>query len=754
VAELDAPYRPSKWIISPAADLALLVATPLAIVPLVAIAGRQISAEVIFLYVAAFASIGHHLPGYLRAYGDRELFARFRWRFLLAPPIALAVAVSFTWSGLHGLELLLLGWATWHILMQTYGFVRIYDMKSGAATAASAWIDFLLCASIFAAGIIFSQSRLLGIVETLMLAGLPVPNPTILTYAQWFVGGAAVLMLVVSIAQAIGQSARGAGNPVKWLLVLSTAWLYWVCGSLTTNLLVGVAMFEIFHALQYYAIVWSFNRRRARLARNQLGPLAALFGDAWWCLWCYIAAIAAFGSLRLLSAGLLESTTQNLLLALLAASTMLHFYYDGFIWKVREPATQVNLGIDQHAAAARSNFPLAHPLRWALLLIGVATFYGLEQSGYFLGDADDDRRRLALLADWSPEVPELQLRLSAAALADGDAARAVEQARRAVAAQPRSHAAHGALGTALLRSGHYEESAIHLRQAIALGSPQWENHLDLGQALAHLGALDEAEQAFVTADRMHPRCGRVHVAWGDALARGANPTQSLVKYRLALAFDSETPEVRAAVAQALSAAGQHREAIAAARNGAAASPQSAAAQLVLGDAYFASANYSAARRAFAAAVDLAPEWAEARYRLGATQLQRGEFAAAQESLQQAVRLQNDHGLACFQLANVYLLSGQLPRAAATYRRCSELLPVFPDAHNNRGAVLFELGDLSAAAEAYRSALRLAPDRPDSHYNLALVLLRQGERDAARVHVQRAIELGLAPSAEVAAAIAE
>ena len=143
------------------------MATPLAIVPLVAIVGQQVSAEVIFLYVAAFASIGHHLPGFLRAYGDRELFQRFRWRFLLAPPVALGVALLFSWSHLHGLELLLLAWATWHVLMQTYGFMRIYDAKAGAVDATSAWLDFWLCVAIFAAGIVFSPARVFGIVETL-----------------------------------------------------------------------------------------------------------------------------------------------------------------------------------------------------------------------------------------------------------------------------------------------------------------------------------------------------------------------------------------------------------------------------------------------------------------------------------------------------------------------------------------------------------------------------------------------------------
>ena len=43
------------------------------------------SAEDIYLFVAAFGAMGHHLPGMIRAYGDRALFQRFRWRFICAP---------------------------------------------------------------------------------------------------------------------------------------------------------------------------------------------------------------------------------------------------------------------------------------------------------------------------------------------------------------------------------------------------------------------------------------------------------------------------------------------------------------------------------------------------------------------------------------------------------------------------------------------------------------------------------------------
>src|SRR5690606_7793123 len=126
------PHGASPWIISAWWDLNFLIATPLAIVPLVMAVERWwMTPETVALWVVSFASIGHHLPGFMRAYGDRELFCRFRWRFLLAPPLMLALAGLFALRGSHGLEVILLFWATWHALMQTYGFMRIYDLKRG-----------------------------------------------------------------------------------------------------------------------------------------------------------------------------------------------------------------------------------------------------------------------------------------------------------------------------------------------------------------------------------------------------------------------------------------------------------------------------------------------------------------------------------------------------------------------------------------------------------------------------------------------
>ena len=71
------------------------------------------------------------MPGLLRAYGDRELFRRFRWRFILVPLVLVPVCGMFFFDQLVGMKLVVLAWGVWHFLMQTYGFARIYDMKAG-----------------------------------------------------------------------------------------------------------------------------------------------------------------------------------------------------------------------------------------------------------------------------------------------------------------------------------------------------------------------------------------------------------------------------------------------------------------------------------------------------------------------------------------------------------------------------------------------------------------------------------------------
>ena len=76
--------RSPLWILSGVRDLLLFVGTPALILPVVLIAEHYFPANNLYILVAAFGALGHHLPGMMRAYGDRQLFQRFKTRFILS----------------------------------------------------------------------------------------------------------------------------------------------------------------------------------------------------------------------------------------------------------------------------------------------------------------------------------------------------------------------------------------------------------------------------------------------------------------------------------------------------------------------------------------------------------------------------------------------------------------------------------------------------------------------------------------------
>src|SRR4026209_2344919 len=93
----------SPWILSPVLDNLLFIGAPLICIAVFLPVRSVWGSENLSLFLLAFFTFGHHLPGFIRAYGDRNLFARYRWRFLLAPPVILAATLWFSARDLHGL---------------------------------------------------------------------------------------------------------------------------------------------------------------------------------------------------------------------------------------------------------------------------------------------------------------------------------------------------------------------------------------------------------------------------------------------------------------------------------------------------------------------------------------------------------------------------------------------------------------------------------------------------------------------------
>jgi tetratricopeptide (TPR) repeat protein len=684
------------WIISPTWDLVCLVATPAAIFPALWLLGRHVvSPEQVYLAAFAFASFGHHLPGFLRAYGDRRLFAQYRWRFLLAPPLICAVVLLFAWQDLHGLILIMFVWATWHVLMQSYGLLRIYDAKRGNLSRTSARLDLLACLAIFAAGIVFSEARLVGLADDLWQTGLPVFTPGQLQAAKWLVGAGTAGLICVYLAHALHAWHRGVA--VSWqklALVLSTGGLYWASGSVSTNVLVGVAMFDIFHAVQYFAIVWVYNRQVVGKSTERMPAVGLLFRGRAWSLGLYAAAIALYGAGFFALQSLENLAAEQAATILFTTSACLHFYYDGFIWKISQRRTRRDLQLadaspqnspgDQSGfAPARTARPITlwHGWKWAALALVAAALVVLERRQGEVQQADE-YRQLVRTAAIAPNLPDVQSRLCHAALDRGETQRALAVAERAVALRPRSSVAHEDLAAALQQAGRLAQAESALRVAVRRAPRRWRSRLALAQVLRQSEDWNQAERSYRNAAQLAPENAGIQRQWAEMRIAAQRFEQALPVLKRALQLDHQS--------------------------------------------------------------------AETHYLLGVARMQTQQFPEADEAFQHALRLAPRHTQARFQLGNLNYLTGDFETATQRFRQCLQFDPQFCDAHNNLGAALAEQQRWREAADCYRRALKLRPGDANANYNLGLVLLQTGDRAAARSRLRRAAALGRPPGPALAA----
>src|SRR5205085_2360541 len=369
---LTAP-RKTLWILNSWRDLILYVGTPLFLLPMFLLAQARWSAQDIYLFVAAFGAMGHHLPGMIRAYGDRALFERFRWRFIFAPIFLLAICTAFTWWDLKGIILIVFFWGVWHGMMQTYGFCRIYDAKMGSFAALTRRLDFGACAIWFAAAVFLSSKRMTDTLEAYYASGAPFVPPWLLHGAQqtlWFAAIAVSILFLVNFSKMWWVGKRP--NPVKLALLATSISFWWYCNNGVTNILAGIALFEVFHDVQYLSLVWIYNRNRVEKDSSIGGFMRFVFRRSGSLVGLYIGLVFAYGSLGLLKEVQIE-TVKRALTGLVAASGLLHFYYDGFIWKVRERATREHLGLTGGSAAAATAqlIPswLLHGLKWVAVFV-------------------------------------------------------------------------------------------------------------------------------------------------------------------------------------------------------------------------------------------------------------------------------------------------------------------------------------------------------------------------------------------------
>lgn len=542
------------WILDSWRDLILYVGTPLLIIPLFLLAQARWSAQEIYLFVAAFGALGHHLPGMIRAYGDRALFERFRWRFIIAPIFLLVVCVGFYFwdTTTNPVVMIVFAWGVWHGMMQTYGFGRIYDAKMGSFAAVTRRLDFATCGIWFAAGVILSPARMTDTLSGLYECGLPFISPTAIHALQQgllFVALAASILWVANYVRTWIGGARQ--NPVKLALFITSIAFWWYCNNGVANILAGIALFEVFHDVQYLSLVWIYNRNRVEKDSSIGGFMRFVFRRSGSLVGLYIGLVFAYGSIGYLNHHIGIDTITRVLTGIVAASGLLHFYYDGFIWKVREKSTRQSLGLAGGTADVTLSGFLpgwaVHGTKWAVAFV-------LPLTAMWFGrvyQAPPEAERTGLVAADLPASARAHFNHGAVLQKFGRLDEAADQYYAALRSDPNYVKVHINLAQLFVTQAKLEDAQKHYQRALQLEPHNGEVHSGYAYLLERLGRADEAQAEYENGIRLTPKSALLFYTYGAFLDKRGKLDGAITQYRRALEVDAHYVDAHAELATAL-----------------------------------------------------------------------------------------------------------------------------------------------------------------------------------------------------------
>jgi hypothetical protein len=353
------------WHVSPLVDsLAYHWSWTFALAPMLMFGNSKADYIGIWAVVMALNFAHRHLSVPL-VYTDTELLKQRPVVFALAPLLVVAVFVAepllvadTTWNKMFLVIASVSGaWGVWHTLQQKYGILRMYAAKSELPPAerAPAWLDRLLvygCVPLWVAVVSTHYSKALT-------KGLP--NLTMVTKPILQVARSPELSLMpVAMLIAAGSVTAFVAWEWKTQRFANRARLFMGLGTacLSASVLVFdpmkvVLAYSFSHSLEYFVFVWAYERRRfaqASAAPSLLGrivrrPALAYLGFGLITGLFYVACrhvgkdfLHATGTYSLLG-----TPSSRWIYYWGLSQSMLHFYFDSFMWKMRSSVVRGNI---------------------------------------------------------------------------------------------------------------------------------------------------------------------------------------------------------------------------------------------------------------------------------------------------------------------------------------------------------------------------------------------------------------------------
>ncbi|HFE44780.1 MAG TPA: hypothetical protein ENJ18_04690 [Nannocystis exedens] len=313
------------------------------------------------MVVALAITYVHRHYTFILVYGDAGTFSRHSREFVIAPIVTFALLALM--RALRGVDLVAgispwmivlvsVGlWNVWHSVMQRYGILRVYAGRSGGGLEVQAhgrrdfrllWVTVLLIAVIvlvFRAATFAGHANAARVLRVLQALGPLLEGPW-----PWLVFVASVLLwtavFISWLRCELRADVRG-GRAPRLLFLLSTAALFSVF--IVHGPIIGYLCFGVAHALEYVAFVHHFGERKFGRKLGDQGLVARWMRRPW------VFGPLLSGALIVVFVLLRDHRRSDVYLVYYMGTSILHFLFDGWIWRVRTPEVGTPLGLREAA---------------------------------------------------------------------------------------------------------------------------------------------------------------------------------------------------------------------------------------------------------------------------------------------------------------------------------------------------------------------------------------------------------------------
>ncbi|MEM6992949.1 MAG: hypothetical protein AAF721_20705, partial [Myxococcota bacterium] len=256
---------------------------------------------------------------------------------------------------LNGAAVVAGAWNIWHVLMQKYGIMRLYNAKSGRDTKVPGWVDRLVLFAWIPFFLVWLGPANRESVMTAYARGAKTLLPFLdaMEAVQPIFLAPSIALIVGSLVAFVVYERRANG--------LSNAPRLWL---VTGTTLLSVAFFFVHpikvylayafsHAVEYMVFVWAFQRRRYATTLPHRPLLGRILQRPWLAYGGFIVVGAVLiVVLKYYGRTWLPHLDQPYFVGIPTAEwfmywgvyqSMLHFYFDGFMWKMRRSSTRAHI---------------------------------------------------------------------------------------------------------------------------------------------------------------------------------------------------------------------------------------------------------------------------------------------------------------------------------------------------------------------------------------------------------------------------